>query len=177
MKAVPLPPLFAVQHRSQGRAQGFRQGNGLVGNLPSQNLTFLQRATRTLFERLSPILCTVPDVQDFNNLVGVTVHDNIRRDDQLAGSFDFPRPACSGKRRQLLDAVDNRLSEFLGGVRIILLDVLNSGFKLAGGFGCPPNKPHGSNSRSMRFTTPSWSISSPRSAAAIPFSTPATKRA
>src|SRR5579871_6819657 len=99
------------------------------------------------------MLCPVPNIEDFNDIVGVTVDDNIRRDNKLAGIFNLPRAAHSGKRRQLLNTFDYRLSELLGGVRIILLNVLNSGLKLIRGFGCPPNKPHGSNSRLMRFTT------------------------
>ena len=73
----------------------------------------------------SPILRPVPDIQDFNNLVGVTVHDNIRRDDKLASAFDLSRSAHSGKRRELVNAVDNRLSESSGRVGIILLNVLS----------------------------------------------------
>jgi len=37
----------------------------------------------------SPVLRAVPDIQDFNDLVGVTVDDNIRRHDKFASAFDF----------------------------------------------------------------------------------------
>ena len=119
----------------------------------------------------------MPDIENFDDLLAVAVHHNVRRDDKLASAFDLSQSARAGKRGELLDAVDNRLSDFPGGVGIILLNVVNSRFKLVGGFGCSPDTPHRSNNRLMRFTTSSWSISSPRSAAAIPFSTPATKRA
>jgi len=42
----------------------------------------------------------------------------------------------------LFNAVDNRLSDIPGCGWIVLLDAFNSGFKLVGRFGCPPNQPH-----------------------------------
>ncbi len=77
-------------------------------------------------------------MKDLNYFIGETVHDNVRRNDKLARASDFPRSARAGKRRELLDAADNRLSEFPGGFGIILLNVLNCGFQLVGGSGCPP---------------------------------------
>jgi hypothetical protein len=39
----------------------------------------------------------------------------------------------------LVDAVKYRLSHAAGGIGIVLVDELDSGFKLVGRFGCPPN--------------------------------------
>jgi len=91
----------------------------------------------------APVLRTVPDVQDFDNFFGSAVHDDVRRDNEFAGSLHFSSSAKAGEACQLFDAVDNRLSDIPGCGRIVLLDAFKGGFKLAGGFGCPPNLPHG----------------------------------
>jgi len=54
----------------------------------------------------------MPDIENFDDLVGVAVHHNLRRNDKLASAFDLSRSAQAGKRGELLDAVDNRLSVF-----------------------------------------------------------------
>lgn len=51
------------------------------------------------------------------------------------------------------NAVENRLSDSLCGFWTILLNVPNGGFELGGSLSCPPDTPHGSNNRLMRFTT------------------------
>ncbi len=70
-------------------------------------------------------------------------------DDFLAGA------AKAGEMFQVLDTAKNRPGNLAGGLGIVLQDVLNDAFKLAGGFGCPPDAGHGSKSRSMRLTTSS----------------------
>ncbi len=84
----------------------------------------------------------MPDVQDFGNFFGGTVHNNVRRADQFAGSLYLTGSAKAGEGCQLLNTVDNRLSDIQASGGIVLLDVLNSGFKFVGGFGRPPNEPH-----------------------------------
>jgi hypothetical protein len=90
----------------------------------------------------APVLRSVPDVQDFDNLFGGTVHNDIRRADQLAGSPHLARPAKAGKGCQLFYAVDNRLSDIAGGGGIVFEDAIDCGFKLIGRFGRPTNLPH-----------------------------------
>jgi len=97
---------------------------------------------RTIHPTSSPVLRPVPDVQDFDNLFGIAVHDNVRRADQFAGSLYLSWSANAGEHHQPFNAVDNRLGDLPGGAWIVLLDVFNSGFKLVGGFGCPPKLPH-----------------------------------
>src|ERR1019366_2123298 len=58
----------------------------------------------------APVLRPVPDVQNFNNFFGGTVHDNVGRADQFAGSFHLSGSANAGEGCQLLNAVDHRLS-------------------------------------------------------------------
>ena len=84
----------------------------------------------------------MPDVQDFDNLFGRTVHNDVRRADKLAGSLHLSGAAKAGEGCQLFNAVDNRLSDVLSSGGIVLLDVLNGGFKLVSRFGCPPNLSH-----------------------------------
>jgi hypothetical protein len=90
----------------------------------------------------APILRTVPEVKDFNNLVGVTIDDNVRGADKLAGSFYLSRATYGGESCQLFNAFDNSLSYILGSDWIVLLDVSDSGYKLVGRSGCPLNQPH-----------------------------------
>jgi hypothetical protein len=90
----------------------------------------------------APVLRPVPDVQDFDNFFGATVHNHVRRADEFAGSLQFSGSAKAGEGCQLFNAVDNRLSDISGCGWIVLLDAFNSGFKLVGRFGCPPNEPH-----------------------------------
>jgi hypothetical protein len=84
----------------------------------------------------------VPDVQDFDDLSSETVNNDVRRADKLAGSLHLSGSAKAGKGCKLFNAVDNRLSDIAGGRGIVLLDVLNGGFKLVSRFGCPPNLSH-----------------------------------
>jgi hypothetical protein len=86
----------------------------------------------------APVLRPVPDVQNFDNFFCETVHDNVRRADEFAGSFYLTGSAKAGEGCQLLNAVDNRLRDIPASGGIVLLDVFNSGFKLVGGFGRPP---------------------------------------
>jgi hypothetical protein len=45
----------------------------------------------------TPILCTVPDVQDFDSFFGATVHNHVRRNNEFAGSLHFSGPAKAGE--------------------------------------------------------------------------------
>jgi hypothetical protein len=90
----------------------------------------------------APVLRSVPDVQDFDNFFGGTVHDHVRRADEFAGPFHFSGSAKPGEGCQLFNAVDNTLSDIPACSWIVLLDAFNSGLKLVGRFGCPPNEPH-----------------------------------
>jgi hypothetical protein len=38
-------------------------------------------------DRSAPVLCTMPNMQDFDNLTCDAVHDDVRRGDEFAGSF------------------------------------------------------------------------------------------
>ena len=71
---------------------------------------------------LAPVLRPVPDVQDFDNFVGGTVHNDIGRADEFAGSFHLSGSAKAGEGCQLFNAVDNRLSNTPGCDWIVLLD-------------------------------------------------------
>jgi hypothetical protein len=84
----------------------------------------------------------VPDVQNFDDLLRGTIHNDLRRADKLAGSLHLSGSAKAGEGRQLFNAVDNRLSDFLGSGGIVLLDVSDHGFKFVSRFGCPPNLSH-----------------------------------
>jgi hypothetical protein len=84
----------------------------------------------------------VPDAEDFDNLFRGTIHNDVRRADKLAGSLYLAWAAEAGESRQLLNAVDNRLSCIPGSGGIVLLNVYNRSFNLVSRFGCPPNLPH-----------------------------------
>ena len=84
----------------------------------------------------------MPDLQDFDNFFGGTVHNHVRRADEFAGSLHLSAPAKAGEGCQLFNAVNNRLRDIPASDGIVLLDVFNSGFKLVGGFARPPNEPH-----------------------------------
>jgi len=125
----------------------------------------------------APVLRPVPDIQDFDNFFRATVHNDVRRAYEFAGSFHLSGPAKAGESCQLFNVVNERLGDIPGSGGIVLLDVFNSSFKLVGGLTCPPNQPDEGNSRSMRLSTSWYSINSPRSACSMPFCTPAMKRA
>ncbi len=72
----------------------------------------------------------MPDVQDFNNSFGGTIHDDVGRADKFAGSLHLSGSAKAGEGCQLFHTVDNRLSDIPAGGWIVLLDVFNSGFKI-----------------------------------------------
>jgi hypothetical protein len=84
----------------------------------------------------------VPDVQDFDDLFGGTVHNDVRRADKFAGSVHFSGSAKAWEGCQFFNAVDNRLCNISGSGGVVLLDVFHSGFKLVRRFGCPPNLSH-----------------------------------
>lgn len=90
----------------------------------------------------APVLRPVPDVQDFDDFFGGTVHNDVRRADEFAGSLHLSGSAKAGEGCQLFNTVDNRLRDIPGSGGIVLLDAFHSGFKLVGRFGCPPNLPH-----------------------------------
>ncbi len=91
----------------------------------------------------------MPDVQDFDNFLGGTVHNNVRRADKFAGSSHLSRPPKAGKIGELFNPFNHALSDIPSSGRIVFLNVFNSHFKLVSRFGCPPNKPHERNSRSI----------------------------
>jgi hypothetical protein len=45
----------------------------------------------------APVLRPVPDVQDFDNFFGGTVHDDVRRANEFAGSLDLSGSPKAGK--------------------------------------------------------------------------------
>jgi hypothetical protein len=90
----------------------------------------------------TPVLRSVPDVQDFDDFFGQTVHHDVRRTHEFAGSRDLSGSTKAGKRRELFNPLDYRLSDLLSRSRIVLLDVFNRFFKLIGRFGRPTNEPH-----------------------------------
>lgn len=84
----------------------------------------------------------MPDVQDFDNFLGETVHNNVRRADKLLCSLHLSGSAKAGEGCQLFNAVNNRLGDIPSSSGIVLLDAFHNGFKLIGRFGCPPNLSH-----------------------------------
>ncbi len=84
----------------------------------------------------------MPDVEDFDNFFGGAVHNHVRLTDKLAGSKYFSGAAEAGEGGQLLDPVNNSLSEIPCSGGIVLLDIPNGGFKFVSRFGCPPNSSH-----------------------------------
>jgi len=94
----------------------------------------------------------VPDVQDLDYFIGVTIHNHIGRAHELAGSFRFSGSAQTREHRKSLDVVDDRLGDISCRSRIVFPYVLNSGYKLVSCFRRPPNLPH-ENSLSIRATT------------------------
>jgi hypothetical protein len=84
----------------------------------------------------------VPDVQDFDDLFGGTVHNGVRRADKLAGSLHLTRSAKAGEGCKLLNSVENPLSGIPASGGIVLLDVFNRGLELVSRLGCPPNPSH-----------------------------------
>jgi len=126
---------------------------------------------------LSPVLRSVPDVQDLDNFIRGRVHDYVRRANEFACSFHLSGAAKTGEVCQLSNAVGNGLGDIPGGGGVVLLDVFDSGFKLISGFSGPPNNPHERNSRPMRSSTSLCSTNSPLWACSMPRRTPVTKRA
>jgi hypothetical protein len=90
----------------------------------------------------APVLRSVPDVQDFNNFFGQTVHHDVRRAHEFARSCDLSGSTKAGKGRELLNPLDNRFSDLLSCCRVVFLDVLNRFFKLPSRLGGPTNEPH-----------------------------------
>lgn len=90
----------------------------------------------------APVLRSVPDVQDFDNFFCATVDNHVRWAHKLAGSLHLSGPANAGESCQLFNAVDKRLSDVPGSGGIVLLDMLDDGFKLVRCFGRPPNPSH-----------------------------------
>jgi len=113
-------------------------------HLRASRFAALHRFAETLERRRfsAPVLRPVPDIQDFDYFIRATVHNDVRRADEFAGSFHLSGSAKAGEACQLFNAVDNRLRDIPGSGGIVLLDAFNSSFKLVGGFGCPPNQPH-----------------------------------
>jgi len=95
----------------------------------------------TLCDTSTPVLRPVPVVQDFDNVFGGSVHDDVRRADKFACSLHLSGSAEAGKGCQLFNAVDNRLSDFPGSGGTVLLDEFNGSFKLVSRFGSPLNLP------------------------------------
>ena len=92
------------------------------------------------FQRQSCARCQIYRISTTSSVL--TVHNDVRRADEFAGSFHLSGSAKAGEACQLFNAVDNRLRDIPGSGGIVLLDAFNSGFKLVGGFGCPANQPH-----------------------------------
>ena len=84
----------------------------------------------------------MPDVQNFDNFFGGTVDNNVRRADEFASSLHFSGPAKAGEGCQLFNAVDNRLSDVPASGGVVLLNTLDSSFKLIRCRRCPSNLPH-----------------------------------
>src|ERR1035437_10219005 len=93
--------------------------------------TALHRFAETLerHQFSAPVLRPVPDIQDFNNFFGATVHNNVRRVDELASSVYLSGSAKAGESCQLFNVVDKRLRDIPGSGGIVLLDAFNSSFR------------------------------------------------
>ena len=39
----------------------------------------------------------MPDIEDFDDLIGVAIHHNVRRNDKLASALNLSRPARAGE--------------------------------------------------------------------------------
>ena len=64
-------------------------------------------------------------MEDFDNLFGCTVDNDVRRADELARSLHLSGTAKTRECCQLFNAVDNRLSDIPGSCGIVLQDVFN----------------------------------------------------
>ena len=104
---------------------------------------------------LAPILCTVPDVQNFHDFVGISIYGNEGLADKFTRSFHFSTAAQTREGRQSADMIQNGPGDLSSSFRIVFSDIRNGSDKLIGGLCCPPNLPHEWNSRSIRSTT-SW---------------------
>ena len=62
----------------------------------------------------APVLRPMPDMEDFNEFFRGTVHYDVGRNDKLTSSFHLAGSAKARKFRQLVNAVDNRLSGIPG---------------------------------------------------------------
>jgi hypothetical protein len=78
----------------------------------------------------SPVFRPMPDVQNFDSFLGVTVHNDVGRDDKFAGSLHLSGSTNPWEGSQLLDAVDYCLCDIPGSCGIVLLNMSNSSFKL-----------------------------------------------
>ena len=84
----------------------------------------------------------MPNVQDFDNLFGGTVHNYIWRADELTCSLHLSRAAKAWEGFQLFNTAKNSLSDIPSSGWVVLLYVLNGCFKLVSRLGCPPNSCH-----------------------------------
>lgn len=125
----------------------------------------------------APVLGTVPNMQDFNNFSGVRIDDHERRTDQFSCACNFARAAEAGEYGQLVDSIQSRARYLLSGGGAVPLNVFDCDFQLVSRTSRPANTPQSWNRPPMRRLTSSCSTSSPRSAWAMPFRTPATKLA
>ena len=84
----------------------------------------------------------MPDVQYLNNFFGGTVHDNVRRADELTGSMHFSRSAKARERGQLLNTFNNHLCDTAGCRGVLMLDALNRSLQLVSRLCGPTDHAH-----------------------------------
>lgn len=109
-------------HDGSWKKNGVSETAGLAAVPAVAQTTF---ATLVAFQ-LAPVLRPVPEVEDFDHLFGGTVHNDVRRADEFAGSFHLSGSAKAREGRQLFNAVDNRLSHISSGGGIVLLNVFSA---------------------------------------------------
>src|ERR1019366_4861563 len=135
---------------------------------------------REVGHRLSPILRTVIDVQDFDGFGFQRVDHDVGewRKRQFSCAVPMAGSASVGCGLKRADSLVNRPHGRFRKVRIVRVEIILDAFQVFGGGNSPTNAHQGFlNMRSMRASISSSSMKSPRSAAAIPLSTAARNRA
>jgi len=72
----------------------------------------------------------MPDIQEFDNFIGVTVGHDVRRADQLPCAFNFRRSSDAGEARQSTYTLSNGLGEIVRCQGIVFLNTFDAGYKL-----------------------------------------------
>ncbi len=81
--------------------------------------------------------------QNLNSFAGDPVHYDVRLSDEFASALHFSGSAEAGKGRELFNPLKNLPCNIPSRDGIVLMNIFDGRFELAGRFGGPPNPPHG----------------------------------